>query len=260
MADPTTTIISTALTPSISSLGRLKVPLMIILAVAVIGILVWVYRSYKKNKDQWNVKIRLRQEDTQTKKLYLDPVIIMAKRVTLKNGIRMLYLEKPILGKRLFPLLNYYSRPGVYDIILTADNRIFIIDGIQGIDEQRKLLNVGVRYPGIDYQFDELNSQYAEMNKKDNRNDILEMIKIASIGIIAIVLLIGFIVGGKYYIESKEIQQLIGEQELQIISSLNENQQKVLESTNALNIFIERYEKANGLGSVNKDLNSLSFV
>lgn len=258
MADPVNTIVNTALTPSISSLGKFKTPFLIVIGILIIGIAVWVFSSWRKNKDKWNVQIRLRQEDTQTKKIYLDPVVIKAKRVTLSNNLRMLYLEKPILGKRLFPLLNYYSKPGVYDIILTADNRIFIIDGIKGIDEQRKVLNVGVRYPGIDYQFDELNTQYAQMNKKDSKNDILEMLKIATIGVVAIVLLIGGIVGGKYYIQSKEIDQRIGEQEVQILATISENQEKMLETTNALNLFISKYEKQNGDNSVSQDLNKLN--
>jgi hypothetical protein len=247
-----------ALTPDLAKFAWIKWPLIIIAGLAIIGFALWFFSNLKKGKDKWNVKLRIRQEDTLNKKINLDAHTIMAKRITLSNGMRMLFLKESVLGKRLFPLLNYYTKPGVYDVILTADNRIFIITGIEGIDEERKTLNVGVRYPGIDHDFDQLNTEFAELNKRDTRSDILAMIKVASMAIIAIVILLMLVIGGKYWLESKAINSEIADSQLRLFQTISENQDRNLEISNALNLFLSQYAELNGQGSALNDLNELN--
>lgn len=176
----------------------------IILFLVCIGIGAYVIYKLKSSKNTWSLEVRIRQEDTINKTIPLDAVTVKARRITLQNGLKMMLLEKQVLGKRLMPLLNFYTRPGVYDIVLTADNRIFLITGIEGIDDKRKVLNVGIRYPGIDTDFDELNNEYSQLNRDETKSNILEMLKAASIGIAAVCGLVALIIGGNYYLQSLE--------------------------------------------------------
>lgn len=201
-----------------------------VIIISVIGLIAY----YVKTKKSWNIRFRIRQEDTQRGVIYLDPVIIKGKRVTLSNGLRLIYLEKPILGKQLFPNLNHYTTPGIYDLIITRDNRIFLIDGIKGIDEDRKLLKVGVRYPGIDYSLEEVNRDHAKLNKSDRKSDLLGIVKAASMIVIAIVLLIGLIVAGKYYVEAKQAEAQISQSQLDLFNNLKEGEVIQLELNSAM--------------------------
>ena len=77
-----------------------------VIGFVIIGSIIFLVAYSIKTRSKWNIQIRLRQEDKTHKTIYLDPKIIKGKRVTLSNGLRLIYLETPILGKKLFPNLN----------------------------------------------------------------------------------------------------------------------------------------------------------
>lgn len=230
----------------------------VFIAVLIIGTVIFLIVYSIRSKEKWNVKFRVRQENKQygtgQSKIYLDPITIKGRRVTLSNGLRLIYLEKEILGKRLFPNLNHYTTPGVYDLIISADNRIFLIDGIAGIDEERKLLKVGIRYPGIDYSLEEVNRDHAKLNKMDRRSDLLGIVKAASIAVVAIVLLIALIVGGKYWIDGKKIDSQSAQAELQLLDGLRDYQTAQIEQTNAMILLTDKLKSTLGTNNLRKSL------
>jgi len=253
MADPVGTITST-LGGGISSLSGYLWVILVILGLGIIGTIIYFVATFFKNKDKWNLTFRVYQENNQHETLYLDPVIIRAKRVTLSNGLRLMYLEKAILGKKLFPLLNFYTKPGVYDLVVTSDNRIFIITGISGINEQRKELKVGIRYPGIDYAMEEVNRDHSKLNQLDRRNDMLGMVKAAATALIAIIILVIFIIGGKYYMEAKTIDAQISESELALFENLQEYQVNQVEQSNAMLLVTENLKQIMGTNNLKREL------
>jgi hypothetical protein len=256
MADPVSTITGT-LGSGVSSIsGYLWIAFSLLGIAIVITVIYFVARAFK-SKEKWNLTIRVRQEDNQHRTLYLDPVVIKGKRVTLSNGLRLIYLQKAILGKKLFPLLNYYTRPGVYDLVVTSDNRIFIITGVTGIDEQRKELKVGVRYPGIDYALEEVNRDHAKLNKMDRRSDLLGIVKAAASAVIAIVILLMVIFAGKYYVDGKSADAAIAESELQLFQSLESSQVADIEHTNAMILLTEKMKEVLGTKDLRKELNNI---
>lgn len=253
---PGDVIVDTIIPNNLPGAKWLIIGFFVILGLITVGIVIWVFISIRKSKESWNVELRIRAEDKETGKLYLDPVTIKAKRIMLKNGLRLLYLQKEILGARLFPLLNHHTRPGVYDLVITADNRIFIVDGISGIDEQRKNLKVGLRYPGIDYSLGEINRDYAALNKAERRSDLLGMVKAAATAIIAIVILIMFIVGGKYWIEAKQIDSQIRQSEVQLFESINTNVANQEALTNGMNLLVDKLKDLLGTNNLRGELNT----
>ncbi len=219
---------------------------LIVVILAFIGGAIWLFSIAKKNKQIWNLQLRIRQEDTINKKIPLDAHLLKMRRVTLSNGIKMLFLQKPVLGKRLMPLLNYYTRPGVYDIVLTSDNRIFLLTGIEGIDKKRKLLNVGLRYPGIDQDFDELNNDYKKLNEQDTKNNFMDIIKAAGTAIAAICLLIAIIIGGKYWVDGKKYDASISQSQVEIFETLEKTSQNNLAFGNSMNLLVPKLQELLG--------------
>jgi hypothetical protein len=242
------------ITGSWNVLGKYSWVFVILFILIILGIIIFFFAYWRKTKLKWNVLFRIRQENKQHGTIYLDPIEIKGKRITLSNGLRLIYLEKEILGKRLFPNLNHYTRPGVYDLIITADNRILLIDGISGIDHERKELKVGIRYPGIDYSLEEVNRDHAKLNKLDRKSDLLGIIKAASIAIVAIVLLVALIIGGKYYIENQEIKAQISQAELQLFEELQASQVVALEQTDSMIILVDKLREVVGDQSIRSAL------
>jgi len=256
MADPVGTITGT-IGGGISSLSGYLWIIWVLIGIAVLGTIIYFGATFFKNKEKWNLTFRVYQENNQHGTLYLDPVVIKAKRVTLSNGLRLIYLEKEILGKKLFPLLNFYTRPGVYDLVITSDNRIFIVTGISGIDEKRKELKVGIRYPGIDYSLEEVNRDHAKLNQLDRRSDLLGMVKAAATAIVAIVLLVMLIVGGKYYMDGKSIDAQIAQSELALFENLQEYQINQAEQANAMLLVTEKLKQLLGTNNLRGELNNI---
>jgi len=256
MADPLGVVTGT-LGTGVASLSKYSWLLWVFLGLGVVGIVIFILAKTVKSKEKWGLTFRIRQENNQHNTLYIDPVIVKGRRVTLSNGLRLIYLQKEILGKRLFPLLNYYTRPGVYDLVITSDNRIFIITGITGIDEQRKELKVGIRYPGIDYSLEEVNRDHAKLNQLDRKSDLLGIVKAAATAVVAIVILVLVIVGGKYYIEGKAMDQGIAESEMALFQSLEKFQQTQAEQTNAMLILVNRLKGELGISNLRQELNDI---
>lgn len=256
MADPTATVVS-VFGSGASKAASYSWILWVILGAGIfIGIIYFIVQAFK-TKEKWNLTIRVYQENNQHETLYLDPVVIKARRVTLSNGLRLIFLQKAILGKKLFPLLNYYTRPGVYDLVVTSDNRIFIVTGITGISEQRKELKVGVRYPGIDYSLDEVNRDHAKLNQLDRKSDLLGIVKAAATAVIAIVILVIFIMGIKGWNDSKAIDAQIAESELQLFQSLEQYQLSQVEQTNAMVLLTDKMKDLLGTNNLRKEINSV---
>lgn len=256
MADPVGTITGT-LGSGVASLSGYLWIVWIVLGIGVLGTIVYFGATFFKNKQKWNLTFRIYQENNQHETLYLDPIVIKAKRVTLSNGLRLIYLEKAILGKKLFPLLNFYTRPGVYDLVVTSDNRIFIVTGIAGIDEQRKELKVGLRYPGIDYALEEVNRDHAALNKLDRRSDLLGMVKAAATAVVAIILLVMLIIGGKYYMEAKSIDAQIAQSELALFEGLKESEVVRTEQANAMLLITDKLKQILGTNNLRGELNNI---
>lgn len=237
-----------------SNIGSLWWIFVLVAVLGIFGAVAFFAVKFKSKNKAWNIKIRIRQEDTESNRIYLDPTVIKARRVTLSNNLRMLYLEKPIQGKRLMPLLNHYTRPNVYDLVLTADNRLLITTGITGIDKQRKLLNIGIRFPGIDNDFDELNAQYSKLNKQDKLNNLLEIIKAAATAIIAIVFLVALIIGGNYWLEGKKAEAAISQAQIEVFEGLRQTSSNNLEFANAMNLLIPKLEQMYGTKNLNSQI------
>lgn len=231
---------------SFSKIGSLSWLFIGVAVLGVLGAIGYFFVQWRNTNSTWNIQYRIRQEDTMNGRIYIDAVVIKGRKVTLNGGIKMVLLEKPILGKRLMPLLNYYTRPNIYDLILTSDNRIFITTGIEGIDKKRKLLNVGIRYPGIDNDFDEMNQQYQNLNQQNKLNNFLEIVKAAATAIMAICLLVALIVGGHYWLEGKEAESAISNAQIEIFDGLRQTSQNNLEFANAMNLLIPKLEEMYG--------------
>lgn len=205
----------------------------------------YLFKNYKKDKKKWSKTIRVWQEDPTTGKIPFNPYTIKAAGVTL-DGTKYLYLKKPLLGGKLLPLLNHYTKPGLYDIVVTADNRFFLVDGVTGIDKMRKEMGIGIRYPGIDHQFDEINSKYAAMNKVDTFDRTMELLKKVSAIIFPIVVLIALIVGGNYLVSYAESNAIKSQAELELMEIIKDASYSYQENADSMIIVLDQIKDITG--------------
>lgn len=169
--------------------------------ISVLGVFIWFHFSEKR---KWHIKIRVHYENPDINGISIGNPIL-ARRMRFKDG-RVVYLYKtPVQGYRISPELLTWTRPSEHDIIVTQDKRLFSLVGITSIDIQRKKLRVDVAYPDIEMDRQDL-QQFIDQKNIDNPNERLKMIlKTATYIFLMAFFIILIVIGGKSYIEGKQI-------------------------------------------------------
>lgn len=191
---------------------------------AVIGAFIY-YHFWSKKK--WNILVRVHYENPTINGVSMGSGI-QVKRVRFKDG-RVVYLYKtPIQGYTISPELLTWTRPREHDVIVTQDKKLFSLIGINSIDVQRKKLNVDIAYPDIEMDRQDL-QQHIDSKKFDDPNERFKIIaKIALYVFIIVGVIVLIVLGGKTYIDSKNIDLARDTFNLQVSAS----QGKVMEGVN----------------------------
>ena len=169
--------------------------------ICVVGAFIWFYFSEKK---KWNIITRVYYENPDINGVSPSGSVL-TKRVRFKDG-RVVYMYKtPIQGYTISPELLVWTRPREHDVIITQDKKLFCINGITGIDAQRKELHVDVSYPDIEMDRQDL-QQHIDSKKFDDPNERLKIIaKVALWLFIIIGVIVVVVLGSKTYIDAKNI-------------------------------------------------------
>lgn len=228
----------------------------ILLFLGLVGVIVWFYKKNKKDKMRWNKTFRIYHEDKSKKIIALDPYFIKASGVNI-DGQQYIYLRKPLLGMKLMPLLNDYTKRGLYDLLITADGRFILLTGIASVDKQRKEMGVHLRYPGIEHQFDEINKKYDKMHNVNQFDRTLEIIKRISAIVWPIVLLIGLIVGGNYLVDISENEQVKSAVELELMQIQLESAIAFKESGDTMIVILDQLKDVTGTNNIKSHIDSI---
>ena len=171
---------------------------------------------------------RVHYENPDIKGVSIAKGVILARRIRLSNGRIVFKYKQPIQGYTISPELTTYTRPKEYDVIVTADKKLFIINKIASINKQRKELNVDIMYPDIEYDRQDL-QQYEDKLHKTNPYEKWKLIaKVASILIIVVGIIIGLIIYGNNQVQTKQLEATIQDNNLKI----QQNQIEMLEDMN----------------------------
>jgi hypothetical protein len=207
----------------------------IFLGLAVISVVgAFIYYHFWSKK-QWNIITRVHYEN---------PVIggvamgsgVPTKRIRFKSGIVAYMYKTPIQGYTISPELLTWTRPREHDIIVTQDKKVFCLNGISSIDIQRKLLNVDISYPDIEMDRQDL-QKHIDSKKYDDPNERFKILaKIALWIFIIIGVIVLVIVGGKSYIDGKNIDLQRDQLNLQV----SQNSVKVMENVNTFVAILSR--------------------
>lgn len=176
--------------------------IIIVLVVAAVVAFVWFFFFEAK---KWNIVVRVHYENPTINGVTIGSPI-MAKRVRFKDG-RVVYVYKtPIQGYTISPELLVWTRPKEHDVVITQDKKIFCVLGINSIDVQRRMLNVDLSYPDIEMDRQDL-QHFVDSKSYDDPNDKLKIIAKTILWIFVFVtIIILAVLGGKAYVEGKNIQ------------------------------------------------------
>jgi hypothetical protein len=198
---------------------------------SVIGAFIYFHFWGKK---KWNILTRVHYENPTINGVSMGSGV-PTKRVRFKDG-RVVYLYKsPIQGYTISPELLTWTRPREHDVIVTQDKKLFSLVGINSIDVQRKKLNVDVSYPDIEMDRQDL-QQHIDSKKYDDPNERFKIIAKVALWIFVIIgIIVLTVLGGKTYIDAKNIDLARDNMNLQVTT----NQVKVMENLNTFLLILK---------------------
>ena len=198
------------------------------------AIIAFIWFFFIQNK-KWNIVTRVHYENPNINGISMGGPI-PTQRVRFKDG-RVVYLYKnPIQGYTISPELLTWTRPREHDVIVTQDKRLFCLIGIENIDVKRKKLNVDITHPDIEMDRQDL-QQHIDSKKYDDPNEKLKMIAKVVTWVFALTTLIVLcVLGGKYYIDGKNLDLERDRINLQVSAS----QQDVLASVTVFTKVLEQ--------------------
>lgn len=173
----------------------------------VVGAFIWVHFSEKK---KWNILTRVHYENPTIGGVSIGSEV-RTKRVRFKDGLVAYIYRTPIQGYTISPELLTWTRPREHDIIVTADKKVFCLNGIDSINVQRKMLAVDISYPDIEMDRQDM-QKHIDSKKYDDPNERFKIIaKIALWMFVIIGIIVLTVIGGKSYVEGKQADRAIAE-------------------------------------------------
>lgn len=208
------------------------------------------------SKKQWNMVTRVHYENPTINGVTIGSPIL-TKRVRFKDG-RVVYLYKsPIQGYTISPELLTWTRPREHDVVVTQDKKLFCVNGINSIDVQRKMLNVDISYPDIEMDRQDL-QQHIDSKKFDDPNERFKILAKIALWIFIIVgVIVLTVIGGKTYIDGKNIDASRDATNLKT----SEYQMKTMEQMNTFMLILskvmpESFKSIDGQNLLNQTLNT----
>ena len=166
--------------------------LYVFVGLAVIVLAGYIYKTISYNKKQWTHKLKMRRVLNSGQ--LSDTVVIRMKRFPLIKNASIFELENPFLGSYLIPEMDSYTGLNEFSVIIDKDNRIYINSGEKFCPESSSV-NVSAKHAGIDLAFDDLKSDWQNVNKTSKKVEWSQIMKSAMIGLLIIAVMVVAIKG-----------------------------------------------------------------
>jgi len=160
------------------------------LAILIFGGYLWKMSNDKKK--QWTHTLKIKR--VLTSGFLSEESKIKMKRFPLVHNASVFQLEKAFLGSYLIPELDSYTGTNEFSVIIDRNNRIYINTGETFIPESSSV-NVSAKHAAIDLAFEDLKSDWQNINKTSKTVEWAKIAKFAMIGLLIIAVMIVAIKG-----------------------------------------------------------------
>lgn len=143
----------------------------------------YMYKIVKAKKTQWTHTLvfkRVLNNGALSKE-----ATIRMKRFPLIKNASIFQLEKPFLGSYLMPELDSYTGVNEFSVIIDKSNRVYINTG-EVFNPDSSSINVSAKHAGIDLAFEDLKSDWQNINKVDKKVEWSQIAKFAMMGLLII--------------------------------------------------------------------------
>jgi len=153
---------------------------------------VYLYKIMKDKKKQWTHTLKIKRVLNTG---FLSPEVTnRMKRFPLVKNASIFQLEHPFLGSYLIPELDSYTGTQEFSVIIDRNNRVYINTGETFVPETSSV-NISAKHAAIDLAFEDLKSDWQEINKVSKRTEWTQIAKFALMGLLIIASMVVMIKG-----------------------------------------------------------------
>jgi len=152
----------------------------------------YIWKITRDKKHQWTHTLKIRRVLTSGQ--LSDTSKIRMKRFPLIKNASIFELEKPFLGSYLIPEMDSYTGMNEFSVIIDRNNRIYINTGEKFVPEKSSI-NVSAKHAGIDLAFEDLKTDWQNINKVSKRVEWSQIAKAMMWGLLIIAVMVVSIKG-----------------------------------------------------------------
>jgi len=160
------------------------------IAILIFGGYMW--KIVRDKKKQWTHTLIVRRELNTG--LLSKGVEIKMRRFPLVKNASIFQLENAFLGSYLMPELDSYTGTNQFSVIIDKNNRVYINTGEKFCPEKSSVI-VSAKHAGIDLAFEDLKSDWQEINKTSKRVEWSQIAKFAMMGLLIVAAMVVTIKG-----------------------------------------------------------------
>jgi len=160
------------------------------LVILIFGVVIW--KMINARKRQWTHTLKIKRV-LNNGFLSKENKIRMRRFPLIKNA-SIFHLEEPFLGSYLLMELDSYTGTNEFSVIIDKNNRIYINQG-EKFDPNSSSTMVSAKHAGIDLAFEDLKSDWQNINKVDKKTDWKDVAKFMALGLLIIAVMVVSIKG-----------------------------------------------------------------
>ncbi len=217
------------------------------LAILIFGGYLWKLSSDKKK--QWTHTLKVKR--VLTSGFLSEESKIRMKRFPLVHHASVFQLEKPFLGSYLIPELDSYTGTNEFSVIIDKNNRIYINTGEIFMPESSSV-NVSSKHAAIDLSFEDLKSDWQNINKTSKKTEWGDIAKFAMIGILIIAVMVVAIKGIGQWGENHKIDAAKAAAEAEAFRNLADAMETSQATMNTQVIILDLLKNGYGTNNIQK--------
>jgi len=155
------------------------------LAILVFGGYIW--KMVRDKKKQWTHILRVKR--VLNNGFLSKESTIKMRRFPLVTNASVFHLETPFLGSYLLMELDSYTGTNEFSVIIDKNNRIYINQG-EKFDPDSSSVLVSAKHGGIDLAFEDLKSDWQNINKVDKKTEWKDVAKFVALGLLIIAVMV----------------------------------------------------------------------
>lgn len=215
-----------------------------------IAILIFVGYMWKMSidkKKQWTHTLKIKR--VLTSGLLSEENKIRMKRFPLVHNASVFQLENPFLGSYLIPELDSYTGTNEFSVVVDKNNRIYINTGERFIPESSSV-NISAKHAAIDLAFEDLKSDWQNINKTSKTVEWGKIAKFAMIGLLIIAVMIVSIKGIGQWGENHKIEAQKSAAEAEAFRNLAEAMKTSQATMNTQLLILDLLKKGYGTNNI----------